>query len=86
MYRVFKKSVPNPPSSGAVYYSEVSTYPKSVSSVYISRDIRYRSKELLIFKLRYFGTLEPGILKLDIFLFINSSDLSINSSDYGKLN
>ena len=37
-YRVFQKSVPDPSSSGAAHYSEVSIYPKvaakAVSSVY----------------------------------------------------
>ena len=40
LYRVVQKSVPEPSSSGAAYYSEVSIYPKVaakvVSSVYPS--------------------------------------------------
>ena len=39
-YRVIQKSVPEPSSSGAAQYSEVSIYPKvaakAVSSVYLS--------------------------------------------------
>ena len=40
MYRVFQKSVPEPSSSDAAIYTEVSIYPKvaakEVSSVYLS--------------------------------------------------
>ena len=49
-YRVFQKSVPEPSSSGAAYYSEVSIYQevaaKADSAVYLS--IEFTQKDIHI--------------------------------------
>ena len=40
-YRVFPKSVPEPLSSGAAKYSEVSIYPKAVSTPVLKTSCRH---------------------------------------------